>query len=704
MRNKNVGAVIAPYFNILFAFMVAFFAFITIGTIFLDINYYKLNIATFLIITVFFLIFKGISADENLPQAIFLYKIAVILVFVTIFNIPYILLKTKVDDVPKPLFFMLNTTGLFIGIFLVNKKNFYSSKDEMDNKKSRKGFFWKNQNKKPGDIEICKDIKTNEPIILPSKDRFLHMLILGPTGSGKTSQVIIPMLNQDLKNKEMGITVIEPKSDLAENVYALAKINGRDCIYFNPTFDDCPKFNPLYGEEDIVIENMATTFKMLNLDSPQFFSDMNEQLIRNSLKVLKRLYGNKATLVHLSRLIQNNGGAGKEIINRFMKITSETAEIAKENSDIAAWFINDYLTEKSKTYEHCSGLRSQVAKIVSNKYLRNVLNPVDGENDIDFAKHLKEGGVLAITTAQGALRQLGGYLGYFIILQFQSAVFNRPGNENTRRSHALYIDEFQTYSNPGFSDMLTQGRSYRVASHLATQNRALMGMGAGRDGKNFVDLVSTNARNIILFPGANAADAEFYAKQFGKIKVTKKSISTSRKKFNPLYGFDKLGNPSESISEREDMEDRISPTDIIYRKFGEITYCIVKNNTLQYPDVGKVSFVSKETKRAMDDIVEEYNESKSKINEKYADPVVGDSQRDADLEDDIEINFEEDFTIEKEIKDGNKQEETEDRTDPILKKQKKEDVKDNQENNSENKEEKQEEKEILFEEEEDNLI
>ena len=59
----------------------------------------------------------------------------------------------------------------------------------------------------------------------------------------------------------------------------------------------------------------------------------------------------------------------------------------------------------------------------------------------------------------------------------------------------LFIDEFQVYSNPGFTDMLTMGRSYRVASHLATQARDQIGMGGGDDGKAFIQSVSTNARN-----------------------------------------------------------------------------------------------------------------------------------------------------------------------------------------------------------------
>jgi hypothetical protein len=141
--------------------------------------------------------------------------------------------------------------------------------------------------KKPGDVVLCRNKDTKQDIIIPCKDRFLHMLVLGPTGSGKTSQIILPLLNQDLQNKDAGVTVIEPKGDLAEKAYAMAQLYGRKAIYFNPILESCPTFNPLYGKEEDVIENIVTAFKMLNTDSAQYFQDMNEQLLRNALKVLK---------------------------------------------------------------------------------------------------------------------------------------------------------------------------------------------------------------------------------------------------------------------------------------------------------------------------------------------------------------------------------------------------------------------------------
>ena len=569
--------------------------------------------------------------DPKKKKYYLILKLAIGVAIVFLGNTPIGLISAHAKArIPVQLQLMINSILVALVIALVRSDNMKNALETLE-----KGIAGISGAKelKPGDIVLC-DIKdevlagAKDPReILPAKDRFLHMLILGPTGCGKTSQIILPMVRQDIQNPNWGVTVLEPKGDLAVKAYMMARHYGREAVYFDPSYTNCPKFNPLAGREVDVVENMATTFRMLNPDSPQFFLDLNEQTIRNAVKVLKRLdkaervEGKYATFINLSRLLQNSASQGREIVNKFSCIHSKTETEAKENVDIASWFLNDYFPERSKVYENTSGIRSQVAKLVSNEYLREVLNPdyEKGErNEVNFDKHLMDGTVICISTAQGTLRDLSRFLGYFIILSLQSAVFRRPGTEDTRRPHSLYIDEFQTYSTPGFSDMLTQGRSYRVSSILATQARAQMAMGGGKDGKNFVELVSSNARNIILFPGINKDDAKYYSDQFGEYEKVSETVTTSKKTFNPLMGgFDKLGYPSESIREDRKMTANFSVTDLIFgasvgASFGEIVYCIVKNNSVQPAKVGQISYIPKGLNDKLNVEIQEYMDKYSR--------------------------------------------------------------------------------------------
>ena len=604
------------YMTVLSVFFTAQVVLFLVG-LFLRASSFYLGLFAFLGVLAVYLLYKENAVDKQRKLSALIFKSSITLFMVYTAN-HFIInmeqtLPTEKSHALIGLSFLVSVFGVLVMFSVFRNDKVKESLDKIEETSLNDMFNVKTEvfEAQPGDIRLCKNKETEQYVYLPYKDRFLHMLILGPTGSGKTSQTIIPMLLQDVQNMDAGVTVIEPKGDLAEKVYAMAHYYNREVMYFNPVLPDCPYFNPLFGEESDVIENMSTTFKMLNPDSPQFFLDMMDNLVRNSLKVLKRTMGNDATLIDLHRLISNVNNEGKRIVTNFARMGADSPEMQAENNDVASYFLNDYFAEKSKTYEHCSGLRSQVGKITSNKYLRQVLNPPAGKNDIDFDSHLANGGIIAIATAQGTLRDLGRYLGFFIILQFQASVFRRPGNENTRRPHYLYIDEFQVYANPGFADMLTQGRSYRVASHLATQNRALIGMGQGQTGKDFIELVSTNARNVIIYPAGNIQDAEYYSRQFGTIIKKDVQIGISRKKWNPFYGLPEMQQPTETIREVEEEVVRFSPNDIIYRPFGEIVYLIIQNNSVQPPQVGLIEYIPREINEELDRMIADYNEEQT---------------------------------------------------------------------------------------------
>ena len=465
-------------------------------------------------------------------------------------------------------------------------------------------------------------------VYLLEKDRYVHMLLIGATGAGKTSQAILPMILSDIKKDNRSIIMLEPKGDAAEKVFALAKMNQKKAMYFNPTHPDCPSFNPFYGEEDVVIENTCKIFKTLNKSSNMYFEVMAENLLRYGLQVLKRIEkantnpktgtsSKPATTIRFNQLIHNSSGEGRKMIQEFKNIHGISPLEKKQNDDVASWFLDDYFVPNSKTYENTSIVRAQFVKLTNNKYLRRVLNPMDGQSDIRFDQIIEDNVVLAISTAQGILQDLGSYLGYFIMLSFQAAVLRRPGKEETRKPCFFYCDEFQKYADIGFQDVLTQGRSYRISAILATQAIAQLGVNMdAKDGKTFEQIVLTNARNTILFPGASVEDVEYFSKKFGTVKRMQQTRSVSHQNFS-LFAT-KTNPGSNSTSTREVEEAEFSTNDLEFKDFGTITFQLIRNNTLQRAQVGQVAWIPKDVNDRMNELVLQYEDEQEMKAKKLA--------------------------------------------------------------------------------------
>lgn len=109
----------------------------------------------------------------------------------------------------------------FFGIFKFLHTHVFDSKDIMDSILDYKGLSLAPAPDGVGpytcEVAICKDSHTGKPVIVPENKRYEAMLVMGGSGSGKTSMVFEPMIARDMEkkhffqeaSKELGYTALK---------------------------------------------------------------------------------------------------------------------------------------------------------------------------------------------------------------------------------------------------------------------------------------------------------------------------------------------------------------------------------------------------------------------------------------------------------------------------------------------------------------
>lgn len=326
------------------------------------------------------------------------------------------------------------------------------------------------------------DKKNGKPITIPYADRYLHTLIVGSDRENKLKNTLIPMINQDLKNYDLGVTIIEPGEDLMKEAIKTCETINRDVITINPLKPNGIIINPLIGEESDVVEIFSSTFKIMNMNLSDTYYLPCDDLLRRAIILIKRLKGDNATLTDIDLLLNNPNNCGRKMITDFIKIEDSNREKAKENERIARWFLNDYYSGMNgergatNTFELCRALRLQMSTFTNNEYVKNIMLPSEDSSStiLDFNKTLKGKTVVAISIQQQKLGNVGKHMGYLITECFQSAIFRRPGSDATRIPNMVYINQFEQFATPALGNVLTMGRGYRVSLNLVVDSRDCM--------------------------------------------------------------------------------------------------------------------------------------------------------------------------------------------------------------------------------------
>lgn len=515
-------------------------------------------------------------------------------------------------------------------------------KYEYKNYKLQKWFNSQEEQIYP-DVEIGPHIEHKEMVRIKGKDRTLNGIIIGPIGSGKTSSLIIPMINQDLhwmvrfinkfetaykKNdydtEEVkgtflnGVTVIEPSNDLCQKVFKLVqahKIPASSVYYIDPTNPDTKNINILRGPVDKVAEVFAMVIQGLSESNNAFFEQAQRNHLKQHIYLLKlhnpqkdvifddliEMYDDVERVHRMHKLLKvqveklydfvQSGAASRDQKNEYKIIKG-----------IDEWFDNtirekmDFQGEpavyKSGKYrgqpmhydreeEYVKGLRNILKDLASNVLIRRVLF---GKSDFDFDVHLEQGGILLVNTAKGELADLSNVLGKFVLLSMQNAVFRRKPNVSPY--HHIIVDEFPDYVVRPFKEFPAQSRKYKVILTIASQTLSQLALDFT---EQYMFTLLGSFRNKMIFGDVTPYDAKIFSDMFGEKEEFKEAESEqgiSPMQENPVS---RLGSTYQKTKEVV-----MSPGDIMAQGAFICAARIVQDNHVQPVQQITSNFVPKE--------------------------------------------------------------------------------------------------------------
>ena len=316
-------------------------------------------------------------------------------------------------------------------------------------------------------------------LALRGEDRFLHVAVLGPTGSGKTQSVLVPMLRQDL-GRGGGVTVVDPKGDLAGWAQAECERLGRPYRLLRPGDARSDRLNPLAGDPSEAAETVVYAFDRAFPGDHPFYRPLGQNLLRFSTRAL----------------VEAVPGAGLDDLAAFLQDEGRRLEVLVRVQDegVRRYFRDVFAPWPAR-------LRAEYTAGVVNALLSLLGQPDVAElfrtpPTMDLGEALGASEVIIADLPVGRLGAAAPLAGSLLLAALQRQSLARPERSP---AHFLYVDEFGTFAPQGFGEFLEMARSRRVGAVLAHQHLAQLPTALRA-------AVEANARSRIVLGGVGAED------------------------------------------------------------------------------------------------------------------------------------------------------------------------------------------------------
>ncbi len=336
------------------------------------------------------------------------------------------------------------------------------------------------------------------------------------------NKMILASLGNSYSYRNLGITTLSPDYESTEKMINVCKNFHIKYNIIDPANRGSIGLNPfIYDDPNKIAITISAALKAMYVNAhPEIEDTYREeyiiQAVENLAIMLKEMYprlngGNLPNLDDMLKMLTNYS-----IVEKMCEIMCQDPELAEKYSSQITYF-------KRNFYENAPG------KALTEKYLYLAVSQLDNllrlpgvktilcnrHNNIDFDKALANGEVTFVCTRRGDLGRVSHKaFGLFFLLSMQNAVLRRPGNENSRIPHFLYIDEFPDFICKDTEAIFTLYRKYKVATTITAQN--LSQLEANAPDMKYRETIISNCANKIFLGNADNTELTWWANEFGK--------------------------------------------------------------------------------------------------------------------------------------------------------------------------------------------
>lgn len=332
---------------------------------------------------------------------------------------------------------------------------------------------------------------------IKAKDRPRHMYVIGKTGMGK-STLLENMAVQDIQNGE-GLCFIDPHGKTADLLLEyIPEHRVKDVIYFAPFDTENPiSFNVMEDvgadKRHLVVNGLMSAFG--KLFGEESFSDRMQYILQNTILALLE-YPN-STLLGINRMLTD-----KVFRNLVVENVTDMSVKAYWTQEFAKY------TEKFAA-EATPAIQNKMGQFISNPLIRNMVG--QPKSSFDIRKCMDERKILIVNLSKGRVGEgNANILGSMLITKIYLAALSRADQSEAdlaqKPNFYLYVDEFQSFANKSFADILSEARKYKLNLTIAHQYIEQME-------EEVRDAVFGNVGTMVTFR-VGAFDAEVLEKEF----------------------------------------------------------------------------------------------------------------------------------------------------------------------------------------------